>query len=120
MDSFFPEDVIDTLSKTFWQRVSAMKGLIERHQSFRLLWFGEALKRDHNWTDISAEQAVNRVISESQGLPLAEVRKMTIAQKWVALSTVRKTLYSQPDGKTFQWLVEKKLDELDNPGQFSA
>ncbi|MEJ1267027.1 hypothetical protein WDV93_04475 [Pantoea ananatis] len=43
MDSFFPEDVIDTLSKTFWQRVSAMKGLIERHQSFRLLWFGEAL-----------------------------------------------------------------------------
>ncbi len=75
MDSFFPEDVIDTLSKTFWQRVSAMKGLIERHQSFRLLWFGEALKRNHNWTDISAEQAVNRVISESQGLPLAEVRE---------------------------------------------
>lgn len=75
MDSFFPEDVIDTLSKTFWQRVSAMKGLIERHQSFRLLWFGEALKRNRNWTGISAEQAVNQAISESHGLPLSDVKK---------------------------------------------
>ncbi|MGG6108091.1 hypothetical protein [Pantoea sp. SJZ147] len=120
MDSFFPEDVIETLSKTFWQRVSAVKGLIERHQSFRLLWFGEALKRNRNWTGVTAEQAVNRAISEHHGLLLADVRKMTIAQKWVALVPLRKALYSRPDGKTFQWLVEKKLDELDRPCRFSA
>ncbi|MEJ1267026.1 hypothetical protein WDV93_04470 [Pantoea ananatis] len=45
---------------------------------------------------------------------------MTIAQKWVALVPVRKALYSRPDGKAFQWLVEKKLDELDRPCRFSA
>lgn len=37
---------------------------------------------------------------------------MTIAQKWVALVPVRKALYSRPDGKAFQWLVEKKLTSL--------
>ena len=118
MDSFFTEDVIDTLSLSFWAQTAPLKDSYERQESFRLLWLGEALKKNRNWTGLNAEQAVDYAIAEHHGWFPADIEKLSVKHKWLALSAVRSALYALPGGKTFQRRTEKKLDWLDSPWRF--
>lgn len=115
MDSFFTEDIIDTLSLSFWAQTAPLKDSYERQDSFRLLWLGETLKKTCNRAGLNAEQALDYAITEHHGWFPGDVEKLSVKHKWLALTEVRSALYAQPGGKSFRYMTEKKLDWLDDP-----
>ncbi|QAB32072.1 hypothetical protein [Pantoea ananatis] len=120
MDSFFTEDVIDSLSPALWAQTAPLEDRFKRQECFRLLWLGEALRKARNWTDLSAEQAADYAIAEHHGWFPGDVENLSVKHKWLALTEVKSALYAQPGGKSFRYMTEKKLDWLDSPWRFSA